>query len=152
LKHQAKKGDLLMIDEPELNLHPKNQRRLARLLVKLVNIGLKVFITTHSDYILKEFNTLIMLKPQTPHLAKIAAEYGYSPYELLAPEDVKVYIAQEDKIRLPGSAKSISGHTLKEAKVDPDTGIEVPVFDETIDIMNAIQDEILYGLGESENA
>ena len=40
LRHQAKKGDLLMIDEPELNLHPANQRRLARLLVRLVNFGI----------------------------------------------------------------------------------------------------------------
>ena len=27
----AEKGDLLMIDEPELSLHPENQRRIARL-------------------------------------------------------------------------------------------------------------------------
>jgi AAA15 family ATPase/GTPase len=31
LRHVARPGDLLMIDEPELNLHPDNQRRLARL-------------------------------------------------------------------------------------------------------------------------
>lgn len=50
-----------MVDEPELNLHPENQRKVARLLAALVNFGIKVFITTHSDYILKELNTLIML-------------------------------------------------------------------------------------------
>ena len=61
LEHIAKKGDLLIIDEPELNLHPENQRCIARLLAKLVNYGIKVFITTHSDYIVKELNTLIML-------------------------------------------------------------------------------------------
>ncbi|MDR8356489.1 ATP-binding protein, partial [Acinetobacter baumannii] len=49
-------GDLLMIDEPELNLHPRNQRMLARLLAKLVNHGVKVFLTTHSDFIIKEMN------------------------------------------------------------------------------------------------
>jgi predicted ATP-dependent endonuclease of OLD family len=27
LKHEAQIGDLLMVDEPELNLHPENQRR-----------------------------------------------------------------------------------------------------------------------------
>jgi len=36
LKHFAKKGDMLMIDEPELHLHPANQRRLARFLVALI--------------------------------------------------------------------------------------------------------------------
>ena len=30
LRHVAKRGDLLMVDEPELSLHPENQRRIAR--------------------------------------------------------------------------------------------------------------------------
>ena len=35
LRHVAQKGDLLMVDEPELNLHPANQRRIARLFARL---------------------------------------------------------------------------------------------------------------------
>ena len=62
LRHVANPGDLLMVDEPELNLHPENQRLIARLFARIVNLGIKVFITTHSDYIIKELNTLIMLK------------------------------------------------------------------------------------------
>jgi len=54
LRHIARPGDLLMIDEPELYLHPRNQRRLARLFARLVNLGIKVFVSTHSDYIVKE--------------------------------------------------------------------------------------------------
>ncbi|MCL1877518.1 MAG: ATP-binding protein, partial [Defluviitaleaceae bacterium] len=61
LKHLANVGDLLIIDEPELNLHPDNQRKMARLLANLVNCGMKIFITTHSDYILRELNNLILL-------------------------------------------------------------------------------------------
>ena len=34
---------------------------MARLLAMLVNAGIYVAITTHSDYIIKEFNTLLML-------------------------------------------------------------------------------------------
>ena len=63
-----------MADEPELNLHPANQRRIARLFARLVNLGVKVFITTHSDYIVKELNTLIMLNHDKPHLKRIAEE------------------------------------------------------------------------------
>jgi predicted ATPase len=36
LRHLAKTGDLLIVDEPELNLHPENQRRIARLFARLV--------------------------------------------------------------------------------------------------------------------
>ena len=46
LRHVAKPGDLLMVDEPELNLHPENQRRMARLFTRLVNLGIRVFVTT----------------------------------------------------------------------------------------------------------
>jgi hypothetical protein len=62
LLYKAKPGDFLIIDEPELNLHPSNQRKIARLFAKLINKGIKLLITTHSDYIIKRLNTLIMLK------------------------------------------------------------------------------------------
>ncbi|MFB1490053.1 MULTISPECIES: AAA family ATPase [unclassified Thiocapsa] len=57
LAHVAQPGDLLIVDEPELNLHPENQRKVARLFARLLNIGVKVFITTHSDYIIKVVST-----------------------------------------------------------------------------------------------
>ena len=68
LRHMAMPGDLLMIDEPELNLHPENQLRIARLFSQLVNIGIKIFVTTHSDYIIKELNTLIVLNQDSDRL------------------------------------------------------------------------------------
>ena len=37
-----------MIDEPELNIHPANQRHIARLLARLVNAGMSVVISTHA--------------------------------------------------------------------------------------------------------
>ena len=49
LKYVAQPNQCLMIDEPELNLHPDNQRKLARILVRLANNGLTVIISTHSD-------------------------------------------------------------------------------------------------------
>ena len=52
---------LIIIDEPESHLDTTNQIRLARLLAELVNAGNLVLITTHSDYIVKEVNNLIML-------------------------------------------------------------------------------------------
>lgn len=57
----ADQNQILIIDEPELNLHPDNQRKMARFLAMLANSGIKVLFTTHSDYIIKELNNLIML-------------------------------------------------------------------------------------------
>ena len=146
LHHVAQKGELLMVDEPELNLHPANQRRIARLFARLVNLGVKVFITTHSDYIVKELNTLIMLNHDKPHLKRIAEENGYRQSELIRSDQVKVYMAQKALLPLEeGQKRRRRGLTLVEADVDPVLGIEAPSFDETIDEMNSIQEDIIWG-------
>lgn len=61
INHIASKGDTLIIDEPELNLHPDNQIMMAELIVRLVNCGVKVIMTTHSDYLVRELNNRIKL-------------------------------------------------------------------------------------------
>lgn len=142
----AEKGDLLMVDEPELNLHPENQRRIARLFARLANLGVKVFITTHSDYIIKELNTLIMLNHDKPHLKRIAEENGYRDNELINVDQVKVYVAEEALMPLEeGQKRRRRGHTLVPAKIHPKFGIGVQSFDKTIDDMNRIQDDIVWG-------
>lgn len=147
LRYVANPGDLLIIDEPELNLHPSNQRRLARLFSELVNVGIKVFITTHSDYIIKELNTLIMLYADRQELAELAIREGYRDTELLDPEKVKAYMADYAMVNT-GLKRKIKCQTLVESTIDPRLGIEVPSFDSTIDEMNRIQDEILWGSRE----
>lgn len=145
LRHEARIGDLLIVDEPELNLHPENQRRIAKLFARLINIGIKVFITTHSDYIIKEINALIMLNHNKPHLKQIAAEEGYKQEELLSANQVKVYIAEEDSKMLKGQKRNTKFHTLNPAKIDPQMGIEARSFDTTIENMNRIQTAIIWG-------
>ena len=142
----AEKGDLLMVDEPELSLHPENQRRIARLFARLANLGIKVFITTHSDYIVKELNTLIMLNHDKPHLKRVAEENGYQDSELINADQVKVYVAEEALMPLEeGQKRRRRGHTLVPAKIHPRFGIGVHSFDKTIDDMNRIQDDIVWG-------
>ena len=145
LRHEARIGDLLIVDEPELNLHPENQRRIAKLFARLINIGIKVFITTHSDYIIKEINTLIMLNQEKPHLKQIAAEEGYRQEELLSADQVKVYIAEQALEMLKGKKRKTKFNTLTPAKIDPEMGIEARSFDTTIENMNRIQTAIIWG-------
>ncbi|NCT44426.1 MAG: ATP-binding protein [Microcystis aeruginosa G11-09] len=145
LRHEARIGDLLIVDEPELNLHPENQRRVAKLFARLINIGIKVFITTHSDYIIKEINTLIMLNHDQPHLKQIAVEEGYRQEELLSADQVKVYIAEQALEMLKGKKRKTKFNTLTPAKIDPEMGIEARSFDTTIEKMNRIQTAIIWG-------
>ncbi len=148
LRHVVYPGDLLMIDEPELNLHPENQRRVARILARLVNIGVKVFITTHSDYIIKELNTLIMLHNEDKRLKKVAKREGYKKSETLDAEKIRVYLAEEALVLLDGNNRRTRCQTLVPADINQKFGIEATSFDRTIEDMNRIQEEIVWGEDE----
>jgi ABC-type multidrug transport system ATPase subunit len=147
LRHVAQPNDLLMIDEPELDLHPVNQRKLARLFARLTNLGLRIFITTHSDYIIKELNTLIMLNNQSITSSLVKEKYKYKNDELLNPDKIKVYIAKVELTRLEGNWKRSRFPTLIQAAIDPEYGIWAESFDETINEMNRIQKAVLFGKG-----
>jgi len=144
LRHIARPGDILMIDEPELNLHPMNQRLMARVLAMLVNAGVKVFITTHSDYIIKEINTLIMLRKSGSSATRIMEKYRYQVNEALDSGRINAYIAKKALISIDGYNNRQRVNTFITAPIGKH-GIEVLDFDETIDIMNEIQDELIFG-------
>jgi predicted ATP-dependent endonuclease of OLD family len=133
-----------MVDEPELNLHPENQRLMARLFARLVNLGIRIFVTTHSDYIIKELNTLIMLNRDEPRIREIAKREGYRTEELLSPQQIKVYMAEKTLVQL-GEGRRKSRLTFVAAKIDPEVGIEARSVDKTIEDMNRIQEEIVWG-------
>ncbi|USJ87353.1 AAA family ATPase [Lactiplantibacillus pentosus] len=52
--------DYLFIDEPEMNLHPKRQKMIIELLYQLITQGLKIVISTHSDYLVKALINLML--------------------------------------------------------------------------------------------
>ena len=52
-------GDTLIIEEPEAHLHPAAQTNVALTLARLVRIGVRVIITTHSDWLLEQIGNLI---------------------------------------------------------------------------------------------
>ena len=52
-------GDLLIIEEPESHLHPGAQTAIARTLARLVRAGVRLVITTHSDWLLQQLGNLI---------------------------------------------------------------------------------------------
>ena len=52
--HTLNKGDVLVIDEPEVNLHPKWQIVLAELLVMIYKeLGIFVLVNSHSPYFIR---------------------------------------------------------------------------------------------------
>nr|WP_286011411.1 DUF3696 domain-containing protein [Methylovulum psychrotolerans] len=48
----AQENDILLIENPEVHLHPAGQARMGQFLAKAANAGVQVILETHSDHIL----------------------------------------------------------------------------------------------------
>ena len=59
IRYYLSPNDIFIVEEPEAHLHPGAQRKVAGILVELVNAGVNVVITTHSDVILEQISNLI---------------------------------------------------------------------------------------------
>ena len=133
LRHVARRDHLIIIDEPESHLDTANQILLARLLARLVRGGLKVLLTTHSDYLIKELNNLIMLSRSFRSKSKVMRKLKYSRDDCIAPERIRAYVAADGGI----------------AKCAIDRfGIDMPNFDQTINEINDVANELAIRVSE----
>lgn len=137
LRHLAKKNDCIIIDEPELNLHPDNQILVARFLARLVNEGFKVVASTHSDYIIGELSNLLMLSNDFGKKEELIKKYNYNKNELLKNEQVGVYYFEK------GKNTAVSVPLLKR-------GIEIESINLVIADLNERSDDIYYNFLESD--
>ncbi len=140
LRHLAQKNDCIIIDEPELNLHPDNQILVARFLGRLVNEGFKVIVSTHSDYIVKEINNLVMLSTESEARNELLIKYGYSEKETIKPEQIEALL-----FRLPKNGVMV---TPEKIAITP-TGLSIKTIDEVIDKLDTMTENIYYKLFEN---
>lgn len=89
LRH-VKQLPVLVLEEPEAHLHPRIQRLLAQVLVRLVRKGLKVWVTTHSENFCQQIDNFIKLA-QLPNRAEVARQLGYGEQDYLDLSEVSGY-------------------------------------------------------------
>ena len=110
LRYRASKGDFLVIDEPEMNLHPESQAKLLESLAILVNLGVRILLTTHSPYIMAHLNNLV--------------NGNHENSEILKRQSSSLYL-QDERAFLP--IDKVSAYEMKDNKLvslnDPDYGI-----------------------------
>ncbi len=59
LRHMVEPGSVLIVEEPESHLHPAMQVALTRQLAALVAAGIRVIVTTHSEWLLEELANIV---------------------------------------------------------------------------------------------
>ena len=124
------KDCMLVVDCPERNLHPRRQRMVARLCAVLANNGVNIVMTTNSDYIIKELNTLLMINFDK-RSKELGLKKGYQEDEMLDAKDVNLFIAKSET-------------DLEKCAVSQDVGMTVESFDDEIRDMGVFQRELLY--------
>jgi hypothetical protein len=135
LKHVVQKEDLLIIEEPEAHLHPDNQRTLAIAMVKLVRLGVRLIITTHSEYLVHQISNFVRLAGVPEKRAKL----GYSKDDYLLPEEVGSYLFCFGK---NGGASRIEELIVTEEDGIPEdefARIYEALYDETLSIERSLQ-------------
>lgn len=136
LRHISGAGDMVFIDEPEVNCHPNVQVLLTRIFAKMVNAGLRVVISTHSDYIVRELNNLIMLQGVKNDINDDMERWGYTQDMRLSNKDVAAYLFNFD------AREKVTMMPLNVT----DTGFEVSTIDTTINQQNEISQALYYQL------
>ena len=129
LKYLVRPGDLLILEEPESHLHPAAQRQMARGIVRLVNAGIKVLITTHSDLFVAQVNNLMRSKHASQRWLR---EKGFAPEECIDKENVGAYLFRWNEEQ--------GGSVVEELEIRPDVGIDDAMFGE---VVNEIYEETL---------
>jgi predicted ATPase len=101
LRYLAAPDELLIIDEPEMNLHPAAQVEIIEFLAMLVQAGLKVLITTHSPYIVDHLSNLMKAAKYEDKESLKERFYLERTEAFIPQEKVSVYLFED------GTAKNI---------------------------------------------
>ena len=136
LRYKAQNNLLLIIDEPEINLHPDNQILLARIFARMVNAGLHLLIATHSDYIIRELNNLMMYNMVSDTVKSRLSDLGYRREMGLDKTSVVAYLffrGKDEKVNVDELPIS-------------ESGFEVSTIDNTISRLNKASEELYYSL------
>jgi hypothetical protein len=63
---------------------------MARALARLINSGVNVLVTSHSDTFVQQLNNLMHLYKH-PQKADLMKQFGYDEADLINPDDAKAY-------------------------------------------------------------
>lgn len=84
----AKRGDLVILENPEAHLHPKGQRKMGELMARAAQGGVQIIVETHSDHVLNGI--------------RLCAKKGK-----VDPERVRLYYFTRQEMQRDGEQKTV---------------------------------------------
>lgn len=99
LRYLAEPGDWLIIDEPEMNLHPAAQMQVIEFLAMLVNAGLRVLITTHSTYIVDHLTNLMEAYKHKNQEAIVEMFLLEQREAFISQENISAYLVEDRTVK-----------------------------------------------------
>lgn len=136
LRHVVQPGETLIIEEPEAHLHPAMQVEFTRQIAALVQAGVRVIVTTHSEWVLEELGNIVRCSELPEARRKRIPQGDFA----LRPDQVGAWLFKP-KLRPKGSV-------VEEIKLDAETGlyptdyddVSLALYNDGVDIFNRIQD------------
>lgn len=136
-RHVLRPGDVLIIEEPESHLHPAMQVAFTRHLADAALAGVRIIITTHSEWVLETLANLVRMS-ELPPKRRQGLEGGEFA---LSPKDVGAWLF-EPKKRPKGSV-------VKEIPLDPESGafssgfgdVAESLYNRWVEITNRIEED-----------
>ena len=105
-------------------MHPQLQYKMGKIIGRVVNNGIGVVITTHSDIILQHINNMIKLSEHEKR-EEICKKFGYSEQDLLNCKNVRVYQLQTQN----------AGKTEIKELLCGKNGFAVPTFNNALNVI-----------------
>lgn len=115
MRGHLKPGDTFIIEEPEAHLHPAAQTQMAKTLAALVRAGVRVLVTTHSDWLLQEMANLVREGELRQAQGKDSEPDASAP-PWLDPQEVGVWLFKD--------SQDGGGATVQEIPFDRVDGLE----------------------------
>ena len=136
LRHVVQPGETLIIEEPESHLHPAMQVEFTRQIAALVHAGVRVIVTTHSEWVLEELANIVQ-RSKLPKARRKEIPQGDCA---LRSDQVGAWLFKP-KLRPKGSV-------VEEVKLDAETGlyptdydaVSAALYNESVSIFNRIED------------
>jgi predicted ATPase len=76
-KNHFYNGQILILDEPEVHLHPKWQLELAKVIIELVKGGVRILVNSHSPYMIEALKRYSQIENLNDKTNFYLAQNGY---------------------------------------------------------------------------